>query len=145
MSSKTNKSGVGLMRIFERIKHPLPSMIWAQISAPTPNWGQPPSTVSRWLVFITLVSMHSTSMGRMVRRLITWWGQLEGEQTECCHLLAVNGRTDAPLYLTLDALLGEDGGSIQAVTHVPRVADQSHVSPWNKKNSLSGNNQCDWC
>lgn len=50
----------------------LPSMILAQISAPTPNWGQPPSTVTRWLVFITLVSILSTSIGRMVRRLITW-------------------------------------------------------------------------
>lgn len=50
----------------------LPSMTLAQISAPTPNWGQPPSTVTRWFVFITLVSIHSTSIGRMVRRLITW-------------------------------------------------------------------------
>lgn len=49
-----------------------PSMTLAQISAPTPNWGQPPSTVTRWLVFITLVSIQSTSRGRIVRRLITW-------------------------------------------------------------------------
>lgn len=46
-------------------------MILAQISAPTPNWGQPPSTVTRWLVFITLVSIVSTSRGLMVRRFIT--------------------------------------------------------------------------
>lgn len=50
----------------------LPSMILAQISAPTPNWGQPPSTVIRWLVFITLASIVSTSSGLMLRRLITW-------------------------------------------------------------------------
>lgn len=33
------------------------------------------------------------------------------------------------LYLALDSLLGEDGSSIQAVTDVPRVSDQSHVTP----------------
>lgn len=47
-------------------------MIRARTSAPTPNWGQPPSTVMRWLVFIILVSMVSVSRGRMVRMLITY-------------------------------------------------------------------------
>lgn len=70
--------------------------------------------------------MHSTSMGRMVRKLITWRGQEDGERTaERCPLL---GRC-ALLYLTLDSLLGQDGGGVQTVTHVPRVADQSHVTP----------------
>lgn len=59
-------------RLNRAATQPLPSMTLAQISAPTPNWGQPPSTVTRWLVFITLVSILSTSMGRIVRRLITW-------------------------------------------------------------------------
>ncbi|KAF2981083.1 hypothetical protein EK904_010384 [Melospiza melodia maxima] len=42
------------------------------ISAPTPNWGQPPSTVTRWFVLTTLASTVSMSIGRMVRRFITW-------------------------------------------------------------------------
>ena len=47
-------------------------MIRALISAPIPNCGQPPSTVTRWLVFMTELMMASSSMGRIVRRLITW-------------------------------------------------------------------------
>lgn len=50
----------------------VPSMILAQISAPTPNWGHPPSTVTRWFVLTTLASTVSMSIGRMVRRFMTW-------------------------------------------------------------------------
>lgn len=111
----------------------LPSMILAQISAPTPNWGQPPSTVTRWLVFMTLVSMLSTSMGRMVRRLITWRRRVGGsakitEPRSSCRI-----KMCAWCYLALNALLGKDSGSIQTVTHVPGVTDQSHVSAWNSQ------------
>ena len=56
-----------------KIKSPcyLLSMMLAQISAPTPNCGQPPSTVTRWFVFITDLMMASLSNGRMLRRLMT--------------------------------------------------------------------------
>lgn len=37
------------------------------------------------------------------------------------------------LYLTLNSLLGEDSSSIQTVTNVPRVADESDVIPWNSQ------------
>lgn len=47
------------------------SMILAQISEPMPDWGQPCSTVTRWLVFITDLPMVSISKGRSDRRLIT--------------------------------------------------------------------------
>lgn len=47
-------------------------MIRARISAPTPNWGQPPSTVTRWFVFVMLVSMVSESRGLIVRRFMTY-------------------------------------------------------------------------
>ena len=60
-----------LLKIKKQHKYS-PSMILAQISAPTPNWGQPPSTVTRWFVFITLASMVSMSRGLMVRRFMTW-------------------------------------------------------------------------
>lgn len=43
----------------------------ADISAPTPNWGQPPSTVTKWFVFITDLMIVSSSIGRIVRRLMT--------------------------------------------------------------------------
>jgi hypothetical protein len=35
------------------------------ISDPTPNAGKPPSTVTRWLVFLTDLMMVSISSGRM--------------------------------------------------------------------------------
>ena len=47
------------------------STIDADISAPTPNCGQQPSTVTKWLVFITELMIASLSIGRMVRKLIT--------------------------------------------------------------------------
>lgn len=34
-----------------------------------------------------------------------------------------------PPYLALYPLLRQDGGGVQTVAHVARVADQSHVSP----------------
>ena len=49
----------------------LPSSIDAAISAPTPNWGQPPSMVTKRFVFFTEVAMHSMSNGLMLRRFIT--------------------------------------------------------------------------
>ena len=41
------------------------SQIWAMISDPTPNAGKPPSTVTRWFVFLTDLMMVSISSGRM--------------------------------------------------------------------------------
>lgn len=114
------------------ISHLLPSMILAQISAPTPNWGQPPSTVTRWLVFITLVSILSTSIGRMVRRLITWHTdrqEVVNRSQTTRRLRQVSAITF--VYLTLDPFLGEDGGSVQAVADVPGMRDDSDVTPWN--------------
>lgn len=69
------------------LQNSVPSMILAQISAPTPNCGQPPSMVTRWFVLTTLASTVSTSMGRMVRRFITWvgWGGKKGCEP-CCDL-----------------------------------------------------------
>mmetsp|Transcript_9279 Transcript_9279/g.36263 ORF Transcript_9279/g.36263 Transcript_9279/m.36263 type:complete len:211 (-) Transcript_9279:414-1046(-) len=47
------------------------SVMTAWISAPTPLWGQPSSTVIRREVLRTDLSMESRSRGRIVRRLIT--------------------------------------------------------------------------
>lgn len=113
-------------------------MILAQISAPTPNCGQPPSTVTRWLVLITLVSMLSTSKGRMVRRLITW--HTEDRQTgivnrplSAGHLCQVSSRCVPSLYLALNSFLGKDGSSVQAKTYIARVGNHGDVSPWSTK------------
>ena len=46
-------------------------MMRAQISEPIPHWGQPPSTVTRWFVFITDFMIASSSIGRRVRKLMT--------------------------------------------------------------------------
>mmetsp|Transcript_20269 Transcript_20269/g.71676 ORF Transcript_20269/g.71676 Transcript_20269/m.71676 type:complete len:242 (-) Transcript_20269:225-950(-) len=43
----------------------------APISAPMPHCGQPSSTVTRRLVFLTVATMASRSSGRSVRRLMT--------------------------------------------------------------------------
>lgn len=100
-------------------------MMRAQISAPMPNCGQPPSTVTRWLVFITLPSMHSTSMGRMVRRLITW-------KTSAVKGPAQNPTGPEPTggsHLAVDSLLGEDGGGVQAMADEAGVGNQRDVAP----------------
>lgn len=54
-----------------KLAYGLPSSIDAAISAPTPNWGQPPSMVTKRFVFFTEVAMHSMSNGLMLRRFIT--------------------------------------------------------------------------
>lgn len=110
-------------------------MILAQISAPTPNWGQPPSTVTRWLVFITLASILCTSIGRMVRRLITWCTDTKFSRLlSAGHLYQFVPR-GVSVYLALDSLLGEDSSSVQTVTDVPRVTGQSDVSTWRNRNT----------
>ena len=48
------------------------SIILAQTSAPIPLWGQPPSTVIIWFVFITDLTIVSSSRGRIVRKFTTW-------------------------------------------------------------------------
>jgi hypothetical protein len=53
-------------------------MTRAASSAPTPDCGQPSSTVTMWLVFLTLLIMAGTSRGRMVRRLITCGNKQSG-------------------------------------------------------------------
>ena len=56
--------------ISEQVSYLL-SIIFAAISAPTPNCGHPPSTVTKWLVFITELIIVSSSMGLIVLKLIT--------------------------------------------------------------------------
>lgn len=47
------------------------SITCAQTSAPTPNDGNPPSAVIKWLVFMTELIIVSTSIGRIDRRFTT--------------------------------------------------------------------------
>ena len=46
------------------------SMIWAEISAPTPNIGKPPSTVTSRLVFFTLWSKDACALGCFRRTVV---------------------------------------------------------------------------
>ena len=59
------------MKIQHNIQFDLLSTTLAHTSAPTPNRGQPFSTVTRWFVFITDLMISSSSIGRSDRRLIT--------------------------------------------------------------------------
>jgi len=59
------------MKIQHNIQFDLLSTTRAHTSAPTPNRGQPFSTVTRWFVFITDLMISSSSIGRSDRRLIT--------------------------------------------------------------------------
>ena len=47
------------------------SIILAQISEPIPHCGQPPSTVTRWFVFIIEFMIVCSSKGRRLLKLIT--------------------------------------------------------------------------
>ena len=91
----------------------------AEISAPTPCWGQPPSTVIAWPVFFTDSFTVSMSRGRMERRLTTW-----GESRMYLNVI----QTIQSPHLTADALLGKNVRSVHGKTHANAVSHQRDVS-----------------
>lgn len=113
-----------------RLQKSVPSMILAQISDPTPNCGQPPSTVTRWFVFATLASTVSISIGLMVRRFITLKKKAMSEF--CCDTILTFTAVWAQCPLALRSILTLTRRlKVNGITSYPdRCCRMAFGGPW---------------